>query len=173
MVVALAALAPADGRAWRALRRALATPALTLPAAVGLWGAAYAMETSGSVWVRNSAQLGFLAASGLLLGTVVAAGPWLRPVARVLAPVGLISYGIYLWHDIVVEVIRRHSSLGFHGQGRAWLADVALLAAITMPLAAASWFAVERPSMRRAAAWAHRRRAEPVPPRTVRAEGPA
>jgi peptidoglycan/LPS O-acetylase OafA/YrhL len=156
MLVALLAMAPSHP-----LRRLFARPALTLPLVVALWGAAYALERSGSAWVHNTEQLAYVLASGALLGTVVAAGPWIRPFARVLAPLGLVSYGIYLWHDIVVEVIRRHPSAGVHGGAGAWLADIAIVTAITVPIATASWLAIERPSIHWAAAWARRRRAVP------------
>jgi peptidoglycan/LPS O-acetylase OafA/YrhL len=159
MVVALAALAPGRSRAWNWFRRLMATPVITLPLTVALWGAAYAMETSTSAWVSSSDQVAFVLASGLLLGTVVVAGPWLRPVVRVLAPVGLVSYGIYLWHFIVIEVVWHQTSIGLRGQGWAWLGDCLLVMAITLPIATLSWFAVERPLMRRAAAWARRQRA--------------
>jgi peptidoglycan/LPS O-acetylase OafA/YrhL len=157
MIIALAATAGAQGAAWRRLRRLLAMPGLALPAAAALWGAAYAMERSSSVFVVNNYQVVFVLGSGLFLGTVVAAGPWVRPIARVLAPIGLISYGIYLWHDIVVQLIWHHSRVGFTGGPAAWLGDCLLVAAITLPIAALSWFALERPVMRRAAAWARRR----------------
>jgi peptidoglycan/LPS O-acetylase OafA/YrhL len=157
MIIALAATAGAHSAAWRAFRRLLAMPWLTLPVAAALWGAAYAMERSTSVLLVNNYQVVFVLAAGLFLGTVVSAGPWIKPFARVLAPVGLISYGIYLWHDIVVQVIWHHSSIGFKGGPAAWIADCVLVLAITLPIAALSWFTVERPVMRRAAAWARRR----------------
>ena len=155
MVIALAATAAGAG--WSRFKRVMAMPWLTLPATAALWGVAYAMERSSSAFLVNNYQVVFVIASGLFLGTIVVAGPWLSPIVRVLAPIGLISYGIYLWHDIVVEVIWKHSSIGFRGGPAAWLADCVLVAAITLPIAALSWFAVERPSMRRAAAWARRR----------------
>jgi peptidoglycan/LPS O-acetylase OafA/YrhL len=135
----------------------MAMPWLTLPAAAALWGLAYAMERSSSTLLLNNYQAVFVIASGLFLGTIVVAGPWLTPIVRVLAPIGLISYGIYLWHDTVVQVIWKHTSIGFHGGPLAWLGDCVLVAVITLPIAALSWFAVERPAMRRAAAWARRR----------------
>ncbi|MDQ6779109.1 MAG: acyltransferase, partial [Actinomycetota bacterium] len=152
MLIALAATT--DG--WKSFKRLMAMPWLTLTAAAALWGAAYAMERSSSPFLVNNYQVVFVLASGLFLGTIVVAGPWITPIVRVLAPIGLISYGIYLWHDIVVQVIWKHSSIGFTGGPAAWLGDCLLVAAITLPIAAVSWFLVERPAMRRAAAWARR-----------------
>jgi peptidoglycan/LPS O-acetylase OafA/YrhL len=156
MIVALAAMSSADGAGWRAFRRLMATPWVALPGAAALWGLAYAVETSSNVDLAFNYQIVFVLASGLLLGGVVVAGPWINPVVRVLAPIGLISYGIYLWHDIVVDVVWKHTSIGLHGGPAAWLGDCVLVAVITLPLATLSWFAVERPCMRRAAAWARR-----------------
>jgi peptidoglycan/LPS O-acetylase OafA/YrhL len=157
MIVALAAMTSADGAGWRAFRRLMATPWLALPGAGALWGLAYAVERSSNADLAFNYQIVFVLASGLFLGSVVVAGPWIRPIVRVLAPIGLISYGIYLWHDIVVEVIWKHTSIGLQGGPAAWLGDCVIVAVITLPIAALSWFAVERPSMRRAAAWARRR----------------
>jgi peptidoglycan/LPS O-acetylase OafA/YrhL len=167
MIVALAALAgPQSWRWWRAL---MARPAVVLAAAGVLWGLAYAMERAAAPILVINYQVPFVLASGLVLGCVVVAGSWITPVARILAPVGLISYGIYLWHDTIVNLLWQHSSIGFRGGAGAWAGDILIVIAITVPLAAASWFAVERPAMRRAAAWA-RRRSDPSP---LRAPAPA
>jgi peptidoglycan/LPS O-acetylase OafA/YrhL len=157
MIIALAATS-----GWSTFKRVMATPWLTLPAAVALWGAAYAMERSSSTFLVNNYQVMFVLGSGLFLATIVVAGAWTRPIVRVLAPIGLISYGIYLWHDIVVQVIWKHTSIGFTGGPVAWIGDCVLVAAITLPIAAVSWFAIERPALRHAAAWARRRAAASV-----------
>jgi peptidoglycan/LPS O-acetylase OafA/YrhL len=157
MVIALAATAGADGAGWRAFRWLMARPWLALPMAAALWGLAYAVEKSSWLDLAFNYQIVFVLASGVLLGTLVVAGPWIGPIVRVLAPIGLISYGIYLWHDIVVQVIWQHTSIGLKGGPAAWLGDCVLVAAITLPLATLSWFVVERPSIRWAAAWARRR----------------
>ncbi|HWF72457.1 MAG TPA: acyltransferase [Solirubrobacteraceae bacterium] len=170
MIIALAATA--DG--WGAFKRLMAMPWLTLPAAAVLWGAAYAMERSSSPFLVENYQFVFVLGAGVFLGTIVVAGSWITPIVRVLAPIGLISYGIYLWHDTVVQVIWKHTQIGFTGGPGAWLGDVVLVLAITLPIAVVSWFAVERPLMRRAAAWARRRSSAPPvpaapPPATRRA----
>ncbi|MDQ6804747.1 MAG: acyltransferase [Actinomycetota bacterium] len=163
MIIALAATASG----WERFKRLMAMPWLTLPAAAALWGAAYAMEQSSSTFLVNTYQTVFVLGSGLFLASIVVAGPWIRPFVRVLAPIGLISYGIYLWHDIVVQMIWKHSSIGFTGGPVAWIGDCVLVAAITLPIAAVSWFGVERPSIRHATAWARRRTpAAPVAPAT-------
>jgi peptidoglycan/LPS O-acetylase OafA/YrhL len=176
LLIALAASARERGHGWGWYERIVRTPAPALIAAGLLWGLAYAMERSGARILNVNYQVPFVLASGLLLGTVVAAGPWIRPVVRVLAPVGLVSYGIYLWHDIVVQVIGNHTSLGVRGGAGAWIVDCVIVAAVTAPLAVLSWFAIERPVMRRAAAWARRHpqtgAPSAPPPRQVSARPP-
>ncbi len=139
----------------------LGHPGAMLPAAAALWAAAYAMERSGERILALNYQVPFVLASGLILAAMATEGRLTRRLSRLLAPVGLISYGIYLWHDTVVQLVWRHSRLGWHGGGAAWAADSVLVLAATLPLAALSWLAVERPAMRAAARWARRR--APVP----------
>lgn len=160
MIVALAALAGPGN--WRGFHAAMGRPAVVLAAAGVLWGLAYVMERAAAPVLAINYQVPFVLASGLVLGTLVVAGPWVRPLARALAPVGLISYGIYLWHDTIVNLLWQHTSIGFRGGADAWAADIVLVMAITLPLAAGSWFAVERPAMRRAAAWVRRGRSRAI-----------
>ena len=55
--------------------------------------------------------------SGLVLATFVHGG-WTRPVARVLARVGLVSYGIYLWHWVILSALLHNGVLIPAQQGR-------------------------------------------------------
>jgi peptidoglycan/LPS O-acetylase OafA/YrhL len=64
--------------------------------------------------------------------------PWSISWARPLAYLGEISYGIYLWHVIVIELLVRHT--GWRGMT---LLGVVLVAAIT--LSAASFRYIEQP----------------------------
>jgi peptidoglycan/LPS O-acetylase OafA/YrhL len=155
MVIALAALAGPESRGWRWFKRLMARPWLCFPLAALLWGSAYAMFHDGSpALVITSPSLYYLAC-GLILGCCVVAGPWITWPVRVLAPVGLVSYGIYLWHATVIKFLYNQTSL-IHGIGLGWLLDSLLVLAITLPIAALSWFGVERPLMRWAARWARR-----------------
>lgn len=160
MLIALAALAVDRGGLWSRFRALTARPSVCLGLAGALWVAAYAMERSGSRWLMTTSTPTYILACGLVVGCLVVAGDWVKPLVRVLAPIGLISYGIYLWHFIVIEGLLRHTSIGLHGGGLAWLLDVGLVVAITFPLAAASWFGIERPVMRRAAKWVSQRQPE-------------
>ena len=114
-------------------------------------------------------------ACGLLLLLFLRGGPYVRAISRYLAPVGVISYGIYLWHWIVAQWLAdRGLEISLGGQWLAWIVAFVLLCLITFPLAAASWLFVEHPAMKRAADWNRRRaQARPAPAgRPVTAPGP-
>ena len=97
-------------------------------------------------------------ACGLLLLLFLRGGPYIRAISRYLAPVGVISYGIYLWHWIVAQWLAdRGLQISLGGQWLGWIVAFALLCLITFPLAAASWLFVEHPAMRWAADWNRRR----------------
>ena len=91
------------------------------------------------------------AAIGFALVVAAVAGAPLRSRALVAAPVralGTISYALYLWHYLAIMYLRARG---------AWPADMAealaLTLTLTLPVAALSWFAIERPALR----WARRR----------------
>jgi peptidoglycan/LPS O-acetylase OafA/YrhL len=67
---------------------------------------------------------------------------------------GTISYGIYLWHPVLVQVINHHRERTPAGAGLLWLA--VLGGAIV--LGAASWYLIERPSQRVLRAYERRAR---------------
>lgn len=80
--------------------------------------------------------------------------------ARVVVWLGLVSYGIYLWHEGVLDVIRRVFDLApFTGDFVPILAAVVVL---SVTVAAASYVVVERPALRRKEP---RRASEAAPPR--------
>lgn len=77
------------------------------------------------------------------------AGGWPRRLLawRPLAWLGLISYGIFLWHSsVVIELDRHHAEGWLPGSGFASLWVVTL--AIVVPIAAASYYLVERPLLK-------------------------
>lgn len=158
MLVALAALAPLDAPWVRAYRSAVARRAPVLAVVAGLWALAYLVGRSDRPALNFADQPIYVLASGLLVATVLAGPSRGLGALRALAPVGLVSYGVYLWHSLVVDVIVRHPSLGVQGGLLAYAVDLVIVLAITLPLAAASWLGLERPLIRRAASWASARR---------------
>ena len=83
------------------------------------------------------------------VSAIAAAITFPRPDWRFLRPflyLGEISYGIYLWHMLVLTLVMRWFLL----RGFALLACVF---AVTLALAAASWHWLEKPAMN----WARRR----------------
>lgn len=93
------------------------------------------------------------AAGFALVVAAIATAPHGRVVgSRVLAGLGTISYGFYLWHVPVLLALRGHGLLPLDPV----LGSVVALAP-ALAVAALSWVALERPVMR----WAARRAAEP------------
>ena len=105
--------------------------------------------------------LGHLAtAAGFALLIAAAArgsGPAVRWLGRrPLAPIGVVSYGLYLWHLPLLLVVREAGLLP-----HAIIPRLLVVLAISLPVAAASWRWIERPwiERRRSARSADRRRA--------------
>ena len=76
------------------------------------------------------------------------AGGWVRRLLgwRVLAWLGLVSYGIFLYHGpIVLELSAAHADGWIPGSG--YLSMFAVALAITVPAAAVSYYLVERPAL--------------------------
>lgn len=92
---------------------------------------------------------------GLIAGLIVAPGVFgpqghglIRRALRwrPLVVVGVVSYGVYLWHITVMDRLARSTSF-LHGPG--FLVLVAWSAVLSIAVAAVSWFALERPLLRR------------------------
>ena len=108
------------------------------------------LPASPFLFVRSQvleAHLAFAAIAALLLAPAVFADRAGRLPHRVLAqPVvawlGLVSYGIFLWHYAVTL------ELGSSGAGASFAVVLVGTLAITIPCAAASYYLVERPLLR-------------------------
>jgi peptidoglycan/LPS O-acetylase OafA/YrhL len=84
---------------------------------------------------------------GLAPGLVLAAflhGEWTRPVARVLAPIGLASYGVYFWHFVILSALAHHGIAIGPGTGN------------QVPVAMLCWLLLELPLLSRTIGWERR-----------------
>jgi peptidoglycan/LPS O-acetylase OafA/YrhL len=100
-------------------------------------------------------------ASGLVL-IVFVHGRVPRLFSRVLAPIGLISYGVYLWHWVLLSVIWNYDLPWLRGTDAGavmTLGRFAMVVALTLPIALLSWLLIERPLLRRTTNWERRSRA--------------
>jgi peptidoglycan/LPS O-acetylase OafA/YrhL len=97
-----------------------------------------------------------LAVVALLSGLILCLGRWspepVSPVGRAMVWVGTVSYGLYLWHWLVMRAMYGWWGAPFAPTGAfSWPLSTAVVFALSLPLAAASFSLVERPAMRLAA----------------------
>jgi peptidoglycan/LPS O-acetylase OafA/YrhL len=152
------------GRVWAGYRWAKRNPGLMLAAALALGMACTLLTERGGRWFQiGTPALAIPAGFGL----VAMMGESRRKLAlgRILGPIGLISYGIYLWHAVIRNVIlhhdARHIPLANAGP-HAWPFHAGLLIGLTIPAALGSWLLIERPLLRMTTNWDRRRRAAPA-----------
>jgi acetyltransferase len=154
--------AQARGGVWAAYRRVKEQPgALGIGAVVLLAGATLVATSAHTAWVYALHSVPLALGGAMAVVGFVGSGPRRRAAARLLAPIGLISYGIYLWHTVVREVFYDHAQSlvpGIGGGAFAWPFQVVFLLGVTIPIALASWVLLERPLLRRTSAWDRRRR---------------
>jgi peptidoglycan/LPS O-acetylase OafA/YrhL len=109
-----------------------------------LWGTAtfLSARTRGE-WLI--AQPLILVASTTTLAAALASRPWHGLIVRVLRWLGQVSYGLYLWHWIVFMALAGLQIADRAGGFTGWMGNVALVLALSLPVAAASWYLVESP----------------------------
>jgi len=98
------------------------------------------------------------------------AGGWPRRIlaTRLLGWLGLISYGIFLWHsNIMLEINEHDAQLWLPGSG--YLSLLIMTLVITIPIAAASYYIVERPALKLKDRGIRGRRDRPSAPEAVTA----
>ncbi len=153
IALAIAEYAARTDKRWAAALATVRRPALAAPAVVVLLAAAAVAGTvvDPLVVYEVSRQL-FALAFGIV--AAVAAGYQLRrtTLGRLGIWLGVISYGIYLWHGALAEIIyNRGWWVPATGPGiGAYGVRVVYLAALTIPLAWASWKFLEAPLLARA-----------------------
>ncbi len=144
---------------WARYRDLARRPGLTLPLATVLWIIAERIPTATDP-VAFVLFLPIISTAAALVVATVLSGALERRLGRVfalLAPVGLISYGVYLWHWVILQVLQRHDLIIIDdNHPPAWLVHIVLLAALALPVALLSWVFVERPLIRRTAHWERR-----------------
>jgi peptidoglycan/LPS O-acetylase OafA/YrhL len=128
---------------------------LWLVAAVAFWlvsvkiGIGYRLFEPYTRWQYMGKHVLFAVVGAALVASAVLATPGRGVVGRVLGNrlalwLGLISYGIYLWHVTVLQVLEElgfQRSLHFHP----FLVVTAVTLVATSAIAAASWYLAERP----------------------------
>jgi peptidoglycan/LPS O-acetylase OafA/YrhL len=152
MSMAIASVALAGGlRVPRTLRALGSRPGLPWTLAIGLYVAI-------SLWLPATpflivahqqivAHVAFALIAALLLAPAVfATGQGGLPRRALALPavawLGLVSYGVFLWHYVIAL------ELGFRGAGGTFLEVLLGTLAITVPIAACSYYLVERPLLR-------------------------
>jgi peptidoglycan/LPS O-acetylase OafA/YrhL len=120
---------------------------------VGLGIGVLTLHIDDAVLYDRGLLTGIALAGALLISGVVDQRWWLTRAlgSRVPRAIGRVSYGLYLWHLLVLFWVS--SSL----QGLGTWETLGLSAVLTAVAVTASWFLVERPVLR----WGHRRFARP------------
>lgn len=146
----LALLVPLGGRRPRALvgSRSLAIAA---PVAVLLLLVLWSMTSQASAWLYNGGFALHALIAAVVIAAVVVGGTLCdRLAARPLVAIGLVSYGLYLYHWPVFAILTEDRvGLGQYG-------TFAVRIAVTVVIAVISYHYLEQP-IRRGTAWTRRR----------------
>lgn len=141
---------PQARAAWPGLPKlltVLARPVVLAVAVASLTVLSLALDAVPSLVVQDGRRVLRAVIGGLLLAWLTS-GRRHGPVVRALAPVGVVSYGLYLWHFLLQRDLELYGV--FTGAAGSWgfLINVAVLTAVSLPAAALSWYVIERPALR-------------------------
>lgn len=129
--------------AWSVAAGSLLTGAVLASIAKLEWG-----ERTASLVYSSSRPL-FALGFGLVVFRALQAPAWHERVGNWLLQLGLISYGIYLLHAVIVYWLVSPSGSRFiplhHGGAVAGAVHIAFVAALTIPAALLSWHVLEKP----------------------------
>jgi peptidoglycan/LPS O-acetylase OafA/YrhL len=131
-----------------ARRTAIWVGAATLLGAAALFAAApLRFGVVAYQLLQDASRPLFAVGYGLLIAAAIRGGDWGRR-ARWLPALGLVSYGIYLIHPVIIEfVLRERLTPAPHDTLASFALNAAVLAALTVLLALASWRWLERPAI--------------------------
>jgi len=119
--------------------------------AAGGWFGGMALFVEATRLPAGLSSVAFALVSALTLVIARSRPPCRSIVGRTWAELGVVSYGLYLWHWIVMrEIFRYWGNTGgpFRRGFVGWWGAADLLVVVTVPLAALSWLCIERPAMR-------------------------
>jgi len=139
----------AAGRPPRPLEWVMAHRAATLVGAAVLALSGAMLATRHSLLIYDAGRMFFALASGLVVSIAVVSAEIPGRVGRILAELGLISYGIYLWQGVIFGVLDRHPTWGIiplhHAGTAAYVVHAMFLLALIIPVSWLSWTLIERP----------------------------
>ncbi|MCU1589585.1 MAG: acyltransferase [Frankiales bacterium] len=141
---------PEAAAAWPRLPVVLADfarPRLLALSVGALTVAMLALDAVPALPVQDGRRL-LRALAGALLLAWLTSGRRHGPVVRALAPLGVISFGIYLWHFLLQRDLQLYGVFTGARGSLGFAVDVFVLLAVSVPAAAASWFLIERPALR-------------------------
>jgi len=137
------------GRWWAWLDRLFDRPVpLLAVSALFIAGGMLMTASIFGVTVRDLHREPFGVAAGLLVGGALRHERSLRPVARLILPLGLITYSLYLWHVVVIHELRSLHIYPVDAGILSWPLTWLLLVAAAGAVGAASYLLVERPALR-------------------------
>lgn len=157
LLLVLAAM-PLDGSRWRFWLQELPTNrgAAWSLAAVALLGGAVLSSVATLEWGERTASLVYSSSRplfalgfGLVVFRALRAPAWHERFGNWLLELGLISYGIYLLHAVIVYCLATPGGARFiplhHGGAFAGVVHIVYVMALTIPAAVVSWHVIERP----------------------------